>query len=744
MKRRGIAVAAAAAVAWGCVFQDASIETRSVKPAVPPREGGPGAGATAADGAPVGEAARPDAEPQGAVPTAAGSSDLGPAQAPEPVSLPRPAWTPPAPEIMSVRGLMMIAPKAVPGGAPDTSAIRLAFPVGTHAGLPGLAELAAAVVADLRSAAQDGRSLRSALRSVGGSLEVELTASTTAFQVVFPSSRWQEVVAILAERFARAPEAHEARPLVEEVRHRLVAEKTALYSADPLRSIVDRLTGRYGANVSDYLSQIAQRDAAEVTLFMRSRYRPQGAVLGLWIKDVSLFEVVFGVTRALYPWTEQAVAETGPPAPPVAPPPKGGLYWATRPGPAQLALVIPAPALQNSLAAELLVLEECLTQDGVAGRLGEVAEDLAQKEIAFEAWRTADDTYLVLRSTGHAERIMPLWEAAMQMRQSLLTHPPRGAELQTAVDRARLRVLDAIARPTGWLRVVTYLALNLGSANTLPTLLARLESPQRLQLQEAIKVATNGAWALAVVGEEPPAETAQTVEIIRDRTLAVRDAERLALPADIKRQEEHARELLERVTDAAGGRSRLTEVRGYRAACRSGTGAGPEAAVEIELGADGVLREKLTILATVIRTEIQGERGTEVSGDVRIDLPTDEARGRLREAQRHPLLLLAAAARGDARYRLASLFRAEGRELAVLERIDPVHVLSITVDTGSALIRAVEEREWDPAAGQVTMREDYDDYRPVDGVRVPFRCRRTSAVQGTTATTWWDSVELIR
>jgi hypothetical protein len=131
-------------------------------------------------------------------------------------------------------------------------------------------------------------------------------------------------------------------------------------------------------------------------------------------------------------------------------------------------------------------------------------------------------------------------------------------------------------------------------------------------------------------------------------------------------------------------------------------------------------------------------------GEKKLQLTHTETQLILDRVARHPVMLMAAQARGEEQFRLISTRRAGDREMFVLERVDPDRErLRIMVDTESGLIRTVETRERRVDLGaRVHVVERYDDYRPIAGIRVPFRCITTIDGGEQEITTTWSEVLL--
>jgi hypothetical protein len=382
---------------------------------------------------------------------------------------------------------------------------------------------------------------------------------------------------------------------------------------------------------------------------------------------------------------------------------------------------LPQPALDQPLAAELLVLHECLTQEGLGGRLGAAIETLVGRDVSFEVLPAGETDQVVLLARAQDEVVVPLWEAVSQVLNSFRLRPPSETELREAAARARLRLLEQATNPADWLRLLSRLAYRGVPPATFTRVLRRLTTPGQLDIAAALPVFATASLALAVVGGEPPAESSRLVQLVTGVLLPEARAER-SLPPDAGVDAvAEADALLRHVVAALGGETALKLLRGYRERVVSETGVGPPVETESVLRLDDRLRQTTRVLATTIETRIEGSGGIETCGAHEVPLPVDEARGRLAAAARHPAVVLARWCRGEVRFRRLALRMAGDRELAVLEEVterqDP---LRLSVDTGSFLVRAIEVRTWNPETGSGTVRDELSDYRTVKRLRVPF------------------------
>jgi predicted Zn-dependent peptidase len=722
-----------ALLAWcsatACVWSEAVVETRPA-PAVPPsdlaplpaREPSPQVPAPASDPT----AARPLTEPP-----AAATQPLPPAgEATPDVTVPAVARShsddvAPPTEIAMIQGLLVLAPRELPAQAGAPGVIRLTLPVGTRAGKTGLAELAAEVVAELRLPTRAGGGLRGGLLRLGASLEVSVAATATAFEVTFPPQRWREVLSLLGTHLAQPIDATAPTAAFDALRLRLATRLAQAWSRAPLLAMVERMRAGRKQSLGDIVSQINLRTANEVAVFQRARYRAAGAVLGLWVPGVHSAELAAGIIATLSPWLDPQAKAALPFLTPL--PIEAGVFWAPHEGPVDVALLVPQPTLDQPLSAELLVLHECLTHDGLAGRLGAAITDLVGHDVSFQVLPAGDTDQVVLFARARDDLVVRLYEAMSQVLNSFRLRPPDEQEIALAAARARMRLLAQIAQPADWLRLMSRLAYRRGQPDTLPATLARLARPARLDLGTALPVFASSALALAVVGGQPPVATSRLVQLVADVVVPSEKIEQLLPAEQLESAVASAKEQLDKVVEMLGGAAALRAFTGYREHVSAETGVGPSVDVVTAVRLGAKLRETTRVLATTIDTRLDQQGGVEDSGTQQVVIGFDEARARLLATARHPSAVLARYARGELVFRLLALRMASDRELAVLEEVtDRRDGMRIAIDTQARLVRSIEARVWHAEAGALSVREEFSDYRTVKGgLRVPFLRTRT-------------------
>lgn len=653
-------------------------------------------------------------------PGPASEPEVGIAPLPTPIGGPQDG-APKAEVVMLPGGLMLVAPREFAGYVGGTAMLRLTLPVGTRAGKPGLAELTAHVVADLRLPARPGGSLRGALARLSASLDVHVAAASTSFEVVFPQSRHRDVLSTLAAHLAQPLDPAVPSETFETLRVRLASRLARTWTRAPLLAMVERMrTGRARA-LAEIISEINLRTAAEVAVFQRAHYRAAGAMMAMWVPGVTRAELGMGAVAALVPWLDINKAEAAMPL--LTPTPlQEGVFWAPREGPVDVGVFVPQPSLDQPFAAEMLVLQECLTHDGLGGRLGLAIEGLVGRDVAFDVLPAGETDQFVLLARAQDEIVVPLWEAVSQVLDSFRTRPPADAELRAAAARARMRLLAQVGKPNEWLRMVSRLAFRRSTPDAFDAALAKLATPARLDLAAAIPLFCSTPLALAVVGGRPPVDSSRIVQLVTDAVVPSEKIEQLLPPDELAARRAEAARCLATVAEALGGEKELTALRGYREVVVSEVGVGPTVETETWFRSSGQLRATTKVLATTITTRISGDEGSEVSGNQRVSIPVDEVRTRLATAARHPLVVIARWVRGEIAFRVVALRMVAGREQAVLEEITGgADSLRLTIDTRASLVRAMEARTWHPEVGALVVREEFFDYRTVGGrLRAPF------------------------
>lgn len=597
----------------------------------------------------------------------------------------------------------------------DTAILRLTLPIGSGAGDVGLAELTAWTVAEAATAAEGTPSLRRQVESMGGDLDVRIGSKSSSFDVTLPTDRWEDALSSLMAAIVRPTNAEQ----VETVRRKLVSSLRRELARPGLENLLSSVAQREGVRPEDYLAGIEDRSADDVTLFHQLGYQPAGAVLSLWVPGMDPEAALESAAAAVETWAGPDAPSVDTPKPDEAHAP-AGIYWA--PNELDLchfAMVLPVPHLAAPRALETLVLLECLTMDGVGGRLGDAMRDLRAAEIALrrQPYWNGSTRHLVLWARAPRDSVSVVWEAWERARRSLFLVPPTHDEIVAAANHLRLRLMSERADPRLWLEEATSEGLRGEEPADLGELLSQLESAFRLDLEGASRDLIGLPSTLIVLGSEPPPE-ADSTHILTEAFAAPDAAE---VPAQTAEQMEAALPYLDAAMNAMGGRRKLAKINGFSAAMRRTTVDGANMDVVVWYRNDGYLRLRRKILRTDIETIVLPDKAVEFSGTRLVTLEEKEMEELLQRNARHPLMILAGVAREELKFRLVSLRTIGDRQMAVLEQVDASQRLRLIVDAESGLTRTVETREWRSDLGtHVQVAEEFSDYRTAGAVRVPF------------------------
>ncbi|MEZ6036382.1 MAG: hypothetical protein R3F29_02800 [Planctomycetota bacterium] len=600
---------------------------------------------------------------------------------------------------------------------------------------PGLAELAAEVVLRSSDPTSGTRSLEQAIEQLGGTIAINVGLLTTWFDVRVPRGKGR--AALEALRAALQSASH-SRHQIERMRDELVARLCADIARDPLGSNARALL-LAEKSTEDYVNGLLDLDASQVSLFLERLYRPERCVLH--------FQEGFGLVsleRYLHEPAETAI-ETWRPAP--ATPgtselmPRSfepGLTWIEASGAAtrgSVAIMLRRPQAGEAYDADFLLLQSCLTLDGTGGRLERLQEEAGLGHVRWRAelLQLPDAEALLLTTEASADEAARLWRIVQRARQSLVDVPPTPSELQLAFRRARLTaelpMLDANARLRQFGRLAT---LNLPVDIVHDKLEQLRQSGQFDVAAAARRFAEQPLWML-VIGPPLPAE----VEADRARLLPPRFRPQQAAATNTPLPGAEG-PWLDRAIAACGGRERIAELRGFTAVTTLQPGDAPAVRDELDWQSDGTLRRTRTVLGQTVTTILDGNAWTDELGSVRKSLSNDEAEALRHEMARHPLMLLAAHARGELAFRAIAEREVGDRRMMVLEASDErFERLRVHIDVQSSLVRAVETWERFGDGSLVHLQETWQDYRDAGDLRAPH-LRRTSWNDGQheTETIW--------
>lgn len=650
--------------------------------------------------------------------------------APE-IRLPEPKWRAPrARRLVLPTGLPVIAHADPRPRVPVVPArLRVLFAGGARTeARPGLSRLALRALVEQPG---EGRpSLRRALQEAGGDVEVRVGPHTVQLDVIAPAAHWADALAWTLEALRRPPA---GRDLVERARSAVVRSLRARAERRDLDGLIDHVTLRGGRGAAEWLAAVEDLDEQVVADWRRTRCRPDRAALLLWVPGADPRAVLERARALGLPWRAPGAAQ-GPRA--EREPPEGlapdavqpGLSWAPAPNaPAtHAAILVPRPTPGTAEALYLDLCLEILAVDGAGGRL---AQKLST-QLGFSPWLHARTLRFglaevaTLRATPPSREAFAMWRATLAARDDLVERPPDRREVESAAARLRLRLWRAHADPAAWMDMEGPLALAGKGPLDWQDLLDRLGAASPGDLALARRVLARWPIAMVVLGGAPPAEAESVARRVENAFVSPFEP---VPPERLEARLRAATGYVDRAVEALGGFDRLAALQGYVRTATLTSELGASLRERVWFRAPDRLRRLRRILQTRVETVVAGERAFERAGDRRVMLEAPERERLLDAARRHPLLLMAAAARGEVQFQLLALRRSGDRRLAVLERVDPTRsVLRVFVDTGSGLPRRIETKEWQPGLRTaVRVSAEFFDYRSAGGLRVPFFVRIT-------------------
>jgi hypothetical protein len=620
-------------------------------------------------------------------------------------------------------GMTTIAVRYLP--TPErTAEVTLGMLVGTDMGKRGLADLAAFVLSNHGDATAGRPSLRQGISELGGTLFVEQGPLSTWFTAQVPADRWAEAMTIVGRAIANpAP----GRSQLERLQDTLLQQETDAVLETPAAAIAARML--LGDRCSDaHLHAIQQRDATEVAAFLQQHNRPDRAVLTVrapvesWLIGQRAFQEFSnwpGTTTPGEPLPDAREERL-----------IGGIYWAASMPAAtppegrledrcRVALVLPLPdPLQPDAAAQHLLLN-CLTMDGIGGRLEKLQRDAGLQHVLWTAHFVSQGevSATVLETEASSDEAAQLWQLANEARSSLGTLPPTESELAFGAGRAWLTLRRGQYGSGSDLRLATLSLLRGVGEAKLRQRLDDLRQPDAVP-PSATLAFLEQPMAMFVIGGTPP-----------PNLTSVRSFEVVPSGFQTTQQSTGGDALIEaalpwisRAMQSAGGESTLRRVTGFSASGTIRTEGAPTIEESIEWAPGGSLLRRRKVLGTTIETRISGNEWSEQVGSDKAKLNALEASWRLAESERHPVALLISHASGRLPFRLLSTRQQDDREYALLEAVtDRFERLRVEIDTESLLIRRVETWTMSPRGTPTYTVDFWSDYRAVDGLRVPFR-----------------------
>ena len=592
--------------------------------------------------------------------------------------------------------------------------LQLGFLAGTDFGNPGIAELAVEAVVANNDASQGRPDLRQAIARLRGTVQIEVGPLTSWVTVRVPAERWRDAHRAIA---AALQSPTQSRNQLERIRDDYVVRRMTAIWTDPERE-ASRAFLLGATSTADYIAALMDRDVSEISLFQARLFRPDSILFSVHAPGVPA-SVTDELTTGIGAWQVPPVARQLVPI--TARNLQPGIYWAPAPGQpiCRASVMLPLPSQVRPDAADLLLIHGCLTLDGIGGRLEQLQRE---RGLGHVRWRTqvlqyAETAALVLTAEVTPAEAVALWACVEQARRSLVDLPASPAEVAIAVRRAPLTAVlgetDAAVRQRNQaVRMLKQLPAD--------AVIRRIADLQRwgFDAKAAAQNHLTMPAAMVVFGGDIPRDAAG----VRPFELLPAGAAARLAGASPAVQASAAVPWLAPALQAVGGRELLLRLVGFDAEAKLQADRSPEATETVAWRSAGTLQRRRTVLGGAVVTTIAGGKGSDEAGPQRVGLSGREVELLRREMERHPLLLLAAHARGELPFRPVAQRNVGDRDFMVLEAIsDRFDRLRIHVDTVSHLIRVVEAWETTSDGAVVHLQDHWSDYRDAGGLRVPFR-----------------------
>ncbi|MEY2980573.1 MAG: hypothetical protein RL562_800 [Planctomycetota bacterium] len=645
------------------------------------------------------------------------------------------AWSPVEPFIAVLPGGLRIAAGQFPGARHAQIELVLAHPE-VSAARASLGRLVAEMIVDTPLDGGGRPSLRRAVENSGGSLSVTADAWATNIRISAPVSSWRWLSRLLADAIIAPPTAP-AR--VEAWRQSLIREYGKTWSEQPIDAAVKRVHAFELRGLEEWLEVLEDVEITDVLAFYAQTYLPSRAMLVFAVPSPKPEAVVELCQEVFAPWSLARGGTSLPAAVGALPPASGLFFGTTEDDPSFVTLVELPPAVAED-AATSWVTAELMIGTSVEGRITE-AIDRSVRGLRSSIREDGPVRFLELTGRIGAGETQALRRAVDDAYASLARRAPGAVEIRAAAERARLALAIELGEPRTWCSAVSrsliagatpavILAPD-GRKTELPSrpmfgpLIEKISKPESLPIAAKIAARSKERGLVIVLGKD----LTDLPEHGSMPGAQVSDARRTVVSADRADQEAAARLVLAHAIDAVGGAAALLELQGFQFESTSRTGQGPEAFDAVWYRRTDRYRRLRHVLNSDIETVIGPDVAVETASSQRRALEEFERTQLLDDVQRHPIALLAEAARGTTRYRQVSLRTVEGRRMAVLERSgDRPGRFRVYVDVESGLLRAVVSSV-DTGNGEVFRREEWRDYRGAGrGIRAPHHC-----------TTWIDN-----
>lgn len=670
-------------------------------------------------------AAEPE-EPQPAVQAQAPAQPTPPAA---PVGTPPAAPTPQeAAAMASVLAREGLVRAALPNGMiavlaskePATAGlaeIQMGLFAGARNGRPGIADLAAELLVGAGNPLTGRVSLRQWSESVGGSVAIDVGPLTTWIGVRVPAAEWQSGIDALATSLQ---ESTASRSQLERLRLALVQQETESLIRDPVGALASRfLLGDLG--MAAHVVDLLERDVSDAILFQARHYRPDRTVISVR-SDADMTAAGKAALDAFGTWRGANTT----PDPEFGPHPRklpDGLFWAPGGTVSRLILVspLPEPLAEEDVAQH--VLQACVSLDGIGGRMERLQIEAGLGAIAWDARvvHGAESSAVVLSAIVTPEQAVALSTIARRARESLQLLPPNSSELALAASRAQLSLRTHDRGGLRRLRAQVVRGLANTSLDDLSARAAAMNSASGREWTASIANFVAQPLCAIVVGGTPPPNTGYVPFDILP-PVAAPTAQDAAVAANAPRPAE-SDGILQNAMSQVGGAERLSRMVGYEMRSQRSAVNAPDVRESVLWRKDGTIVRKRTAMGTEVVTEVTKEQAVERVGDNATELPAIEALACRRQAARHPVALLAAAASGLLELRTAATRNDNGRRIVVLEATGTAFDrLRMHVDATSGLPLVVESWDTDPNGSPTFLREEWSDWRQCGGIRVPFHC----------------------
>lgn len=595
--------------------------------------------------------------------------------------------------------------------------IQMGLFAGARNGRPGIADLAAELLVGAGNPLTGRVSLRQWSESVGGSVAIDVGPLTTWIGVRVPASEWQSGLDALA---ASLQESTASRSQLERLRLALVQQETEALVRDPVGALASRfLLGDLG--MAAHVVDLLERDVSDAILFQARHYRPDRTVISVR-SDAEMAAAGKAALDAFGTWRGANTT----PDPEFGPHPRklpDGLFWAPGGTVSRLVLVFPLPEPLGEEDVAQHVLQACVSLDGIGGRMERLQIEAGLGAVAWDARvvHGAESSAVVLSAVVTPEQAVALSAIARRARESLQLLPPNSSELALAASRAQLSLRAHDRGGLRRLRAQVVRGLGNTSLDDLSARVAAMNSASGREWTASIANFVAQPLCAIVVGGTPPPNTGYVPFDILPPVAAPTAQDAAAAGTGPRPAENDG--ILQNSLSQVGGAERLTRMVGYEMRAQRSAVNAPDVREFVLWRKDGTIVRKRTAMGTEVVTEVTKDTAVERVGDNVTELPAIEALACRRQAARHPVALLAAAASGLLELRTAATRNDNGRRIVVLEATGTAFDrLRMHVDATSGLPLVVESWDSDPNGSPTFLREEWSDWRQCGGIRVPFHC----------------------